>query len=126
MREKEPRTKRMQTTYMSEDDAQAHLDYPEKPPAPRGRNHCPRCGGHGGWNLRLNAYPMPPGRDDTPENRHRYTHFKAACSNCNGHGHIPEQQGNHVHVWETVRWEGHERRERCPECGKEQSIDTSG
>ena len=121
-----PRVTRAQTTYMKEDHPDAHLDFPEVQAPPPGRLGCPRCGGHGGWNLRLNRRPLPTGIEDNRENRHQYVHFKAACPNCNGWGHLPEDQGDHVHQWETVVWEGFLRTERCRECGRKRQLDTSG
>ena len=120
------RVTRMQTTYMTENDPQAFLDFPEPELPPRGRAVCPRCGGHGGWNLRLNASPLPAGVDDTPENRHRYAHFQAACMNCNGWGHVPGEQAEHIHQWKTTCWSGSERTDECETCGQRWNLDTSG
>ena len=117
---------RSQHDYMKEDSPQAHLDFPPAKPPPPGRVLCAQCQGYGGWNSRLNAYPLPEGMEDTPENRHNYAHFRASCENCNGWGHVPEGQSDHVHRWGSVSWTGMLRRERCGECGQEQQVDTSG
>ena len=120
------RVTRAAFTYLKPDDPQAHLDFPPLQPAPENRAHCRECGGHGGWNLRLNAHQLPPGRDDTPENRHRFRHYQAACSNCNGWGHVPLEQAEHVHRWETLSWENQQHWECCRDCGQEKITDTSG
>ena len=120
------RTFRSTVVYLNEKSPRAFLDFPEPEAPHQGRETCPRCGGHRGWNLRLNAYPMPAGREDTPENRHRFTHYQAACPNCNGWGHVPEVQAGHAHLWETVSWLDMVHTERCRECGLERQPDTSG
>ena len=91
------------TDYITPDHPDAFVDYPKRPcPAVHGYSYeCAKCKGHGGWNLQLNAYSLHD-RDDTPENRHRYSHFKAACDNCYGWGYVSFSQGDHVHEWEPI------------------------
>ena len=100
--------------------------FPKSSSRPRDALPAPDAGGHGGWNLRLNANALPIGIEDNPQNRHKYVHFMAGCPNCNGWGHLPEEQADHIHQWETVAWEGFLRTEKCSECGQKQQFDTSG
>ena len=85
------------TEYLTETSPEAFLDYPAKRDVPPGSKTCPKCLGHGGWNLRLNAYRLHQ-YEDTAENRHRYAHFRCSCSNCNGWGYVDETQ-TCVHEW---------------------------
>lgn len=50
---------------------------------------CIRCKGHGGWNLKLDAYG--PGE-----------HFSATCCQCHGWGWVTPVDAEHVHVWEEL------------------------
>lgn len=86
---------------------------------------CPQCKGYGGWNLRLNAYPL---RDmpDTAENRHRYSHFRAACSHCYGWGYVAPADADHVHDWQHVRNLGNcLNLYKCSVCNKLREVDSS-
>lgn len=77
-------------SYLEPTDENAFLDFPEKE-QPEGNKDwlkCPRCRGRGGWNLKINAFSLRD-REDTAENRHRFGHFCAACSVCNGWGWRP-------------------------------------
>ena len=86
---------------------------------------CPRCKGHGGWNLKLNAYPLHD-YPDTPENRHRYSHFRASCGSCWGWGYL--QKGQTC----AHKWDGPQRNIghcltiwTCSLCGAEREVDSS-
>jgi hypothetical protein len=82
---------------------------------------CPKCFGHGGWNLRLNAY-----RGTTPEQRH----FRASCGQCWGWGWVETASLDatcvHDYVgiapdqpwrcWHTIQ---------CTKCGATKSYDSS-
>ena len=105
----------------------AFLDHPRQEPG-RYKIECPRCKGHGGWNLSVNAYPLHS-REDTPENRHRYRHFRAACDHCNGWGYVSEQTASKCSGHEWVRTETLGRcyhRQKCIHCGETWDIDSSG
>ena len=115
-------------TYLEHTDAQAFVDFPEVPNPPEYLEAavlCIKCKGHGGWNLKLNAYPLHQ-YEDTPENRHRYSHFRAGCSQCQGHGYVKPEDSDHIHEWKWVKNTGnclnlHE----CEVCGKTREIDSS-
>lgn len=99
---------------------------------------CPVCKGYGGWVLTLNAYPLPKGYEDTAENRAKYVHFRAHCSQCNGWGWVksdsPDAQCVHEYKelsQESARakgiahhgmcWHVYE----CAKCGHAMSQDSS-
>mgnify|MGYP001614272378 CR=1 FL=1 len=117
----------MKNGYLEPHDRDAFLDFPPPAAPGPGKITCSKCSGRGGWNLRMNAHPyMMRGRTDTPENRHRYLHFKASCDNCNGWGTVPAEQGEHVHVWARHRNVGNCLNVyRCNACGAEQTVDSS-
>ena len=113
--------------YLDPTDPDAFLDYERKSPEPDlgFTVECPRCKGHGGWNLRLNAYPLR-GYENTPENRHLYSHFRAGCSHCQGHGYVTPENADHVHQWVFVEITGNcLSLHRCKVCGREWEIDSS-
>jgi hypothetical protein len=111
---------------MDRTDPRAFFEFPPKRELKPGTVTCAKCQGHGGWNLTLNCYPMPTGYADTAENRHKYTHFKANCNNCNGWGFVPEAQGDHVHEWKEKATVGNcLTRYKCETCGQEQDVDSS-
>lgn len=110
------------STYMDPSHPDAFVDHPMQQMIEGiGHTHvCPKCKGHGGWNLQLNVYPLH-GYEDTPENRHRFAHFRAGCTQCHGFGYVPESESVHVHEW--VSGDGG-RVVRC-DCGAERHYDTS-
>ena len=87
---------------------------------------CPKCHGHGGWNLTLHAYSPAPG---DPSGKRR--HFQAFCSQCWGWGWVAagSRDATCVHTfaevapdqpwrcWHTIR---------CTACGEKKSYDSSG
>lgn len=73
---------------------------------------CAQCFGHGGWNLKLNAYG--PG-----------AHFKALCDNCSGYGWVPASQGSHIHSWRFQKNLGRCYNRYVCECGQTQDVDSS-
>lgn len=102
----------------------AFTDFPTREPAPWvGRTHkCPKCHGHGGWNSELHAYPLR-GREDTPANRHEYSHLKERCLNCEGYGWVPVEESGHIHYYMSVE-ETHEYEILiCRTCGKAKEVD---
>ncbi len=119
--------------YLGPEDPGAFDDWPVKdPPAWCGDDPalwldrlCPECHGRGGWNLKLNAYPLH-GRQDTPENRHRYAHLRGHCGACWGWGYLqPDQTCAH-------NWDGPQRNVgkclniwTCSRCGAEREVDSS-
>ena len=112
------------SNYLGPNDPDAFVDYPLRD-IPEDREVCPLCKGHGGWNLRLNAYPLH-NEDNTPENRHRDSHFRSICGACWGYGYLQPGQtcahlwvehktiGNCLHLW------------KCLKCGLEREVDSSG
>ena len=122
----DPKVTRLNFQYTDEHHPNAFIDFPPVQPPPPGRTPCPRCHGHGGWNIRMHAHQVPPKYPDTPENRHRFAHFQAACTNCNGWGHVPEAQGDHAHRWVTLRWTSSVHTQQCEDCGTLWEVDTSG
>lgn len=114
----------MKNGYLEPCDRDAFLDFPP-PAAPEpGRITCLKCQGHGGWNLRVNAYGFPI--PNTPENRHKYTHFRAGCDNCNGWGVVPVEQEDHIHEWVRTGNAGNCLHVyRCESCRAEQIVDSS-
>ncbi len=115
--------------YLEPTDPEAFTDYPLQSSEEAAKYEmtvaCPKCKGHGGWNLRLNAYPLH-GKDDNPENRHKFSHFRASCSHCQGWGYVTSDNADHVHDWVWVRNTGnclnlHE----CSICKRQWEIDSS-
>lgn len=123
--------------YLNRDDPGALVDHPT--PADRlvqwQKYHanvtpllCPKCHGYGGHNLQVNAYALPKGMEDTAENRHKYRHFRASCSQCVGWGYVTDKQDA-----ECVHQPGPGTATsfrcvtnyRCTKCGKEWSVDSS-
>ena len=89
---------------------------------------CPKCKGHGGWHLRLNAYPnQPEGHRD----------FNCQCNQCNGWGYVkPGLDATCVHNWKELSQQAcHDRNithhgmcwhvYECTTCGRTMSQDSS-
>lgn len=112
--------------YLDEKSPDAFTDFPEllrQPDHMKDSHECPRCQRHGGWNLKLKAYPLH-GLADTPENRHRFSHFRANCPQCNGYGWTNEDC---LHDWEPAGSIAmHQPKVRCTRCGQERVYDSSG
>ena len=85
--------------YLEPTDPGAFDDWMKREPWLMYTKECPRCKGHGGWNLTLNAYKLHPGVADTPSNRHLYSHFRTVCGHCNGHGYIHPENTCPGHEW---------------------------
>lgn len=131
LRGKSPRTRpgpHKPSPYLGPESPDAFVDFPAPGPCPVGvpaalTALCPLCKGHGGWNLLLNQYPLHS-HENTPENRHRYGHFRASCSQCNGWGWTSDLSCLHEYVWD--RNVGHcLNTHRCLKCGHEQTHDSS-
>ncbi|MEI2422606.1 hypothetical protein V6O07_20170, partial [Arthrospira platensis SPKY2] len=107
-------------------DPGAFIDFPPARAVPEGHKTCPVCAGHGGWNRKLDVYPLPPDTLDTPENRHRYTHFKMFCRHCWGWGYVSTAVTCPGHEWVAIANLGSCRhRECCLHCGAEIEVDAS-
>lgn len=103
----------------------AFVDWPMKEPSYMGNVMCPKCKGHGGWNLNLNCYPLH-GKEDTPENRHRYSHFRAMCGLCWGYGWGTEERFKCDHDWVFEQNLGRcYNRYRCASCSATWDCDSS-
>jgi hypothetical protein len=113
--------------YLSPTDTGAFDDWVRREPesAYGMSKECPVCRGYGGWNLALNAYPLHD-YADTPENRHRYSHFRACCSHCNGWGYVHDSEMCSGHEWKFDRNLGRcYNRYRCIRCDKVSDVDSS-
>ena len=122
--------------YMTQDHPDAFLDFPSveetrKELIKKGRynpdNHkdCPVCKGYGGWNLKINRYVNR--KEDTPQNRHLYSHFRCSCSHCNGWGFVDKKEECPDHEWKITKQLGNCSNEyTCQICGKKRIIDSSG
>lgn len=115
-------------TYLDPTHPDAFIDHDLMPADEAARSGltviCPQCKGHGGWNLELNAYPLH-GKEDNAHNRHLFSHFRASCDNCWGHGYVRPEE-DHVHQWEKVRSLGNcLRLDKCKVCGQEWQVDSS-
>lgn len=110
--------------WLTPDDPDAFLDWPpplEQPSYFPKSKLCPVCHGHGGWNLRVNAYPLH-GRENTQENRQR-THFQAHCVQCHGYGWTND---NCVHEYHMTKNVGRCLNEyACAKCQKVKVVDSS-
>lgn len=84
---------------------------------------CPKCKGHGRWNLRLDAYG--PGK-----------HFQAHCGQCNGWGWVSEEDRDCVHKYEEIsqaecrekgimHWGRCWHAYQCGKCGRVTGRDSS-
>ena len=113
--------------YLEPTDPGAFVDHERLNPEPSmGYTvECPQCKAHGGWNLKLNEYPLR-GKENTPENRKLFSHFRASCSQCQGYGYVAPDNADHIHEWVFVKNTGnclnlHE----CKICGRKWEIDSS-
>lgn len=120
-------TQQRSLTYIQPGDREAWVDWPAPratPPAfiPGYTKKCTVCRGHGGWNLLLGAYPVP--RDNTSENRHMYTHMKASCHACGGHGWVRPEVNGCVHEFRWIGVSGKVTHFNCVHCREAVSWDT--
>src|SRR5271156_792725 len=106
--------------YLTGDSPDAFLDWPEPKPKAKDSNSvlCPVCKGYGGWNLRVRAYGLPKGLADTPENRHKYVHFRATCNQCHTYGLVSPEDAKCIHQmnWECKLGNCYNRY-KCTKCG---------
>ena len=114
--------------YLEPGDEGAWEDFPSKPEKPSHMGdafvECPRCQGHGGWNLSLRAYPLHD-MADTAENRHRYSHFRSHCGQCHGYGWTDDVEC--IHEMEYSQNVGNcENEYKCKKCDHRVVYDSSG
>lgn len=89
---------------------------------------CPQCHGYGGHNLRLLAYPLPYGMQDTPAVRHTYRHLRASCQQCNGWGFVDAEGPDTVciHDYDAGTAAGPSRRTyTCRTCHRALTVECS-
>ena len=111
--------------FMTADHPDAFLDFEKLQPERDLTKECPVCKGHGGWNLRVNAYPLH-NYEDTPKNRHNNCHFICGCPHCNGWGYVREDEMCNGHEWEFFESLGHcLRKYKCKHCGEFWIVDSS-
>lgn len=115
-------------TYVQPGDPEAWIDWPrarDRAPNYVGDNavKCSICRGHGGWNLLLGAYPLA--RENTSENRHLFSHMKATCHGCGGHGWL-RPNSDCVHELRYNGVSGKITHLSCVHCKKTVSWDTRG
>lgn len=111
------------TEYLKPTDENAFLDW-DKKKIPKDKKECPQCKGHGGWNLKINAYPLYKKRN-TKKNRHLFSHFRASCDCCNGWGYV-EKSLDHIHKWKKNRNLGNcLNLYTCEICKEDWIIDSS-
>ena len=111
--------------YLNPTDPGAFDDWTLKKPSPAFKKVCPRCSGYGGWNLTLNAYGLHPGMEDTQENRHRFSHFRAMCDHCSGWGYVHESNQCAGHEWKFVENLGRcYNRYECINCHVTSDVDS--
>jgi len=100
------------------------VDFPPPKVIPEDKKMCPKCQGYGGYNIQTNAYPLRD-KENTPENRHLYAHFRGCCSNCVGHGYIDKDQ-NCVHEWGNKTNVGNcLNKYTCSKCKETWTVDSS-
>ena len=111
--------------YIKPTDPDAFVDWPRQSPTEWASIECPQCKGHGGWNLSLNQYPLHD-KEDTPEARHLFSHFRSNCGQCNGYGFVREEDSGHIHDWDRVQNAGNcLNLYACSVCGKKWEVDSS-
>jgi len=114
------------TKYMDHTHPDAFVDHERMQPAYGCTVECPRCKGFGGWNLQLNAYGLPAGEADTPENRKKFVHFRAICGHCNGWGFVSPEETCQGHDWKWIKNVGNcLNRYECIHCKKTSDVDSS-
>jgi len=112
--------------YMDNTHPDAFVDWPTMIPQHGMTRVCPKCKGHGGWNLRMHAYPLPAGVADTPQTRHSYAHFRQSCGHCNGWGYVSPDETCTGHEWENPVSMGRcLTRYTCSKCGQVREFDSS-
>ena len=99
----------------------------QAPPAYMGADAvcCPQCLWYGQWILILNAYDFGS-KPDTPENRARYSHFRAFCVQCEGKGWRPRgPYADCIHTYREYLIGRCLHKLVCTKCGHTRVIDSS-
>lgn len=114
--------------YIQPGDPEAWIDFPpprESAPPQLGSSaeRCSICRGHGGWNLLLGAFPVTS-LENTSEIRHMYSHMKATCQGCSGHGWVRPEGRGCVHEYRWVGVSGKLTHFTCVHCNSTVSWDT--
>jgi hypothetical protein len=115
-------------TYIQSGDREAWVDYPAQKAVPPSylsgyTKRCPTCRGHGGWNLLLSAFPLS-GKDNTVENRHLFSHMRATCHACSGHGWIRPDDDRCTHEFRMTGVSNKLTHFSCVNCSAVVSWDT--
>ena len=88
------------------------LDWVIKEPTTTWTKLCPQCQGHGGWNLKVDAYGSGK-------------HFQTTCDVCCGWGWISPKRECVQHTWEFVKNLGRcYNRYKCTKCGAIDDVDS--
>ena len=114
-------------TYLEPTDPDAFVDFPKKERDPRHSDYieCPKCFGHGGWNLRLNAFQLHS-LPNTAENRHNNGHFRSNCGQCNGWGYVSVENSKCIHSLKLIKNLGRcYNLYGCSKCDHTEEIDSS-
>lgn len=93
-------------------DATDFTDIPLMPKGDDAKVSCPKCFGHGYWNLTLNAYG--PGK-----------HFKAFCGQCWGWGWVKGTDATCLHDFKAIAPAQPFRcyhTDQCQKCGRTRSY----
>jgi len=103
--------------YMDHTHPDAFKDMPVKDQPkgypPNANTICPKCKGHGGWHLRIDAYG--PGK-----------HFNCSCPQCWGWGWVTDADAHCIHDFETVASDGRgDNTWKCKKCGRSFRVDSS-
>ena len=108
----------MKDGYLEPTDEGAFLDFVKREKLSYYPYECPKCKGHGGWNLKINCYPLH-GRS------REFGHFRCVCHVCNGSGYTPTENPCD-HDWKFEQNLGRcYNRYRCLNCNNIMDVDSS-
>lgn len=96
-------------------DATDFTDIPKREPAYGFTHECPRCAGHGRWNLLLDAYGEKQ-------------HFQSICGQCDGYGYVNPGTVDATCLHEFEEQPSKEmflHIHRCRKCGRTKCYDSS-
>lgn len=114
----------MTTTTSYLPDATDFTDIPVQPKPGEDAVLCPKCKGHGYWNLKLHAFAPLPG---DPHSRRQ--HFKASCAQCWGWGWVRATSRDAICLHDFVEIKPDQpfrgfHTLKCQVCGKKRSYST--